>query len=270
MVRTPTFAWIVLRSPSSARPPHPPAHCAVMVLHAAASLASAVLPAGALGFVTDHPRFESAAARLGVRADSPLAVLLATALLVFPAAVAMSASRAVGARGRRERQRANDENIKVVLVTGASGGLGALIVDRLREAFPNAAVYGTSRSGWSPRARFSLRGRDERPSGRFTRDERTLANEPPDAVTATGHHRRRLGSKSDGFHRKHARSSGSSREQAGSVSRRTRRRRPTRRARSVRDQLLRRRARRATRDARDASRTQTESCAKPEKKVARL
>ena len=121
-----------------------------MVLHAAASLASAVLPAGALGFVTDHPRFESAAARLGVRADSPLAVLLATALLVFPAAVAMSASRAVGARGRRERQRANDENIKVVLVTGASGGLGALIVDRLREAFPNAAVYGTSRSGVEP------------------------------------------------------------------------------------------------------------------------
>ena len=121
-----------------------------MVLHAAASLASAVLPTGALGFVTDHPRFESAAARLGVRADSPLAALLATALLVFPAAVAMSASRAVGARGRRERQRANDENIKVVLVTGASGGLGALIVDRLREAFPNAAVYGTSRSGVEP------------------------------------------------------------------------------------------------------------------------
>lgn len=121
-----------------------------MVLHAAASLASAVLPARALGFVTDHPRFESVAARLGVRADSPLAVLLATALLVFPAAVAMSASRAVGARGRRERQRANDENIKVVLVTGASGGLGALIVDRLREAFPNAAVYGTSRSGVEP------------------------------------------------------------------------------------------------------------------------
>ena len=121
-----------------------------MVLHAAASLLSAVMPAGALGFVTDHPRFESAAARLGVRADSPLAALLATALLVFPAAVAMSASRAVGARGRRERQRANDENIKVVLVTGASGGLGALIVDRLREAFPNAAVYGTSRSGVEP------------------------------------------------------------------------------------------------------------------------
>ena len=72
-----------------------------MVLHAVASLASAVLPAGALGFVTDHPRFESAAARLGVRADSPLAVLLATALLAFPASVAMTASRAVGARGRR-------------------------------------------------------------------------------------------------------------------------------------------------------------------------
>jgi len=126
-----------------------------MVLHAAASLASAVLPASALGFVTDHPRFESVAARLGVRADSPLAALLATALLVFPAAVAMSASRAVGARGRRERQRANDENIKVVLVTGASGGLGALIVDRLREAFPNAAVYGTSRSGVEPADFFS-------------------------------------------------------------------------------------------------------------------
>ena len=136
-----------------------------MVLHAAASLASAVLPAGALGFVTDHPRFESAAARLGVRADSPLAVLLATALLVFPAAVAMSASRAVGAGDRRERQRANDENIKVVLVTGASGGLGALIVDRLREAFPNAAVYGTSRSGVEPTSAFSLRGARER-SGR--------------------------------------------------------------------------------------------------------
>ena len=118
-----------------------------MVLHAAASLLSAVMPAGALGFVTDHPRFESAAARLGVRADSPLAVLLATALLAFPAAVALAASRA---RGRRERLRANDDEIKVVLVTGASGGLGALIVRRLRKAFPNAAVYGTSRSGVEP------------------------------------------------------------------------------------------------------------------------
>lgn len=127
-----------------------------MVLHAAASLASAVLPAGALGFVTDHPRFESAAARLGVRADSPLAVLLATALLAFPAVVAMTASLSlVGARGRRERQRLNDENVKVVLVTGASGGLGCLIVRRLKAAFPNAAVYGTSRSGVEPADFFS-------------------------------------------------------------------------------------------------------------------
>jgi NAD(P)-dependent dehydrogenase (short-subunit alcohol dehydrogenase family) len=135
--------------------PHPPA-LAAMVLHAAASLASAVLPARALGFVTDHPRFESAAARLGVRADSPLAVLLATALLAFPAVVAMTASLSlVGARGRRERQRLNDENVKVVLVTGASGGLGALIVRRLKRAFPNAAVYGTSRSGVEPADFFS-------------------------------------------------------------------------------------------------------------------
>ena len=127
-----------------------------MVLHAAASLASAVLPARALGFVTDHPRFESAAARLGVRADSPLAVLLATALLAFPAVVAMTASLSlVGARGRRERQRLNDENVKVVLVTCASGGLGALIVRRLKRAFPNAAVYGTSRSGVEPADFFS-------------------------------------------------------------------------------------------------------------------
>ena len=146
-----------------------------MVLHAAASLASAVLPTGALGFVTDHPRFESAAARLGVRADSPLAVLLATALLVFPAAVAMSASRAVGARGRRERQRANDENIKVVLVTGASGGLGALIVDRLREAFPNAAVYGTSRSGVEPTSAFFA---SETPRRDDERSDSLETNEP--------------------------------------------------------------------------------------------
>ena len=146
-----------------------------MVLHAAASLASAVLPTGALGFVTDHPRFESVAARLGVRADSPLAALLATALLVFPAAVAMSASRAVGARGRRKRQRANDENIKVVLVTGASGGLGALIVDRLREAFPNAAVYGTSRSGVEPTSAFFA---SETPRRDDERSDSLETNEP--------------------------------------------------------------------------------------------
>ena len=118
-----------------------------MVLHAAASLLSPVLPASALGFLTDQPWFESAVARLGVRADSPIAVLLATALLAFPAAVALAASRA---RGGRDRLRASDEEIKVVLVTGASGGLGALIVRRLRKAFPNAAVYGTSRSGVAP------------------------------------------------------------------------------------------------------------------------
>jgi len=120
-----------------------------MVLRAAASLASAVLPKGVLGLVTEHPRFEYAAAKLGLPRDSPFAVFLATALVVaLPAVAALTASRAFGSRTRRERQRANDDAIRVVLVTGASGGLGALIVAALRRAFPDATVYGTSRSGW--------------------------------------------------------------------------------------------------------------------------
>ena len=38
----------------------------------------------------------------------------------------------------------------MVLVTGASSGLGKLVVDAVSEAFPSAVVYGTSRSGWQP------------------------------------------------------------------------------------------------------------------------
>lgn len=41
---------------------------------------------------------------------------------------------------------------KVILVTGASGNLGKLMVEGLRAAFPAAVVYGTSRTGWYAQA----------------------------------------------------------------------------------------------------------------------
>jgi NAD(P)-dependent dehydrogenase (short-subunit alcohol dehydrogenase family) len=47
----------------------------------------------------------------------------------------------------RDRERA--EEVRVVLVTGGGGGLGSLILEQCRSAFPNATVYGTSRSGYT-------------------------------------------------------------------------------------------------------------------------
>jgi NAD(P)-dependent dehydrogenase (short-subunit alcohol dehydrogenase family) len=44
---------------------------------------------------------------------------------------------------------APSREVKVVLVTGGSGGLGGELLSGIREAFPGAVVYGTSRKGWS-------------------------------------------------------------------------------------------------------------------------
>ena len=38
-------------------------------------------------------------------------------------------------------------DVRVVLVTGGGGGLGTLLLEGIRDAFPNAIVYGTSRKG---------------------------------------------------------------------------------------------------------------------------
>ena len=40
-----------------------------------------------------------------------------------------------------------EDTPKVILVTGASSGLGKLVLDELRKTA--SVVYGTSRSGWS-------------------------------------------------------------------------------------------------------------------------
>jgi NAD(P)-dependent dehydrogenase (short-subunit alcohol dehydrogenase family) len=126
-----------------------------MVLKSAASFASTALimsnpvVAGVLGFVARHPSFEHAAATLGITRDSPYGVLLAACLITtLPLALATTVLRVTGARRRRTLRYADDADIKVVLVTGASGGIGALIVAAMRDEFPDAVVYGTSRSGW--------------------------------------------------------------------------------------------------------------------------
>ena len=61
-------------------------------------------------------------------------------MVVIPALVALVAF------GPAPRSR---DTPKVILVTGASSGLGKLMLDELRKAFPASVVYGTSRSGWS-------------------------------------------------------------------------------------------------------------------------
>jgi|TARA_B110000977_G_scaffold162566_1_gene208114 NAD(P)-dependent dehydrogenase (short-subunit alcohol dehydrogenase family) len=120
-----------------------------MVLKAAASAVSSVLPGNVLGLVTDHPHFHTTVNKLGITKDSPHGVLLAAAIVTaLPCFLLVTAMRVVGAKGRRERAYMNDSNVKVVLVTGASGGLGKRIVDAMRQQFPNAVVYGTSRKGW--------------------------------------------------------------------------------------------------------------------------
>jgi len=58
--------------------------------------------------------------------------------------IAFSAiARVVFDRSTRRRE------VKVVLVTGGSGGLGSLLLEGIRTEFPNAIVYGTSRAGAS-------------------------------------------------------------------------------------------------------------------------
>ena len=116
--------------------PSPP-----LMLRRAASLASGLLPAGLL----EDARLRSALSAVGLRHDGPAATLLAAALVVaLPAAIALTLI------GRVFAPRAARAGPRVVLVTGASTGLGALLVDAIRVAFPDAVVYGTSRGGWAP------------------------------------------------------------------------------------------------------------------------
>ena len=44
----------------------------------------------------------------------------------------------------------NTAALRVIIVTGASGGLGSKLLAGVRTAFPGAVVYGTSRRGWTP------------------------------------------------------------------------------------------------------------------------
>mmetsp|Transcript_13147 Transcript_13147/g.31879 ORF Transcript_13147/g.31879 Transcript_13147/m.31879 type:complete len:360 (-) Transcript_13147:392-1471(-) len=77
-----------------------------------------------------------------------LAVLL---FALLPAAVVLTALGIYGSRDSRTNAR-DKRTPRVILVTGASGGLGKLLVNALRAAFPAAVVYGTSRTGWKPPA----------------------------------------------------------------------------------------------------------------------
>ena len=72
-------------------------------------------------------------------AESALEVkaVLVTVLMAFLVRVI----RAVTTR------KASSREVKVVLVTGGSGGLGAELLSGIRAAFPGAVVYGTSRKG---------------------------------------------------------------------------------------------------------------------------
>lgn len=69
---------------------------------------------------------------------------VAVALPVLLAAVLLRRLRL----GSSRRAAEDPTTPRVILVTGASSGLGALLLDALRAAFPDAVVYGTSRGGW--------------------------------------------------------------------------------------------------------------------------
>jgi hypothetical protein len=105
--------------------------------------------AAALG--VKHSTLLGAFASAGVpvsslRGDIPL-VMLATLGAILAAQI-ISKLLLRPLRDRREPRDAREPS--VVLVTGASSGLGKLVVDAVSEAFPSAVVYGTSRSGWQP------------------------------------------------------------------------------------------------------------------------
>jgi len=114
------------------------------MLQRAASLASRLLPAGLM----EDARQRSALSAFGLQPcciDGPVGTLLVAAIVVaLPAAIALTLI------GRVFAPRSARAGPRVVLVTGASTGLGALLVDAIRVAFPDAVVYGTSRGGWAP------------------------------------------------------------------------------------------------------------------------
>lgn len=112
------------------------------MLEKAASLAAAIVPAAL------HSHVARAASAAGFPANSPVPVLVAATLLtLLPATLMLSALGRVVGRGTAATSAQGTP--KVILVTGASSGLGKLLVDALRVAFPDAVVYGTSRAGWS-------------------------------------------------------------------------------------------------------------------------
>ena len=79
-----------------------------------------------------------AAARVAESRDVALEARAAVLALAF--AMILATFRRGAGRGSRS-------DVRVVLVTGGSGGLGSLLLDGIREAFPGAIVYGTSRNG---------------------------------------------------------------------------------------------------------------------------
>ena len=96
--------------------------------------------------------------------------------------------------------------VKVVLVTGGSGGLGSLLLEGIRTEFPNAIVYGTSRAGASGkklgrqierilRDRDAIEGRDreeERPVSAARRRTRQRGKRRLAPAVNDGSHQRRF------------------------------------------------------------------------------
>jgi NAD(P)-dependent dehydrogenase (short-subunit alcohol dehydrogenase family) len=68
------------------------------------------------------------------------------------------------------KKSARAEEVRVVLVTGGGGGLGSLIVAECRARFPNAVVYGTSRSGYKVGNGGGFLGFGRSPSKRMAAD----------------------------------------------------------------------------------------------------
>lgn len=115
-----------------------------MVLQKAGSVASSLLPAALQSALSESEHVKRLVAVAGLPSDSPVPAVVAAALLtVLPATVMLMAlGKAVGGLGGGGRASAAP---KVILVTGASSGLGKLLVDALRVAFPTAVVYGRDR-----------------------------------------------------------------------------------------------------------------------------